>query len=111
MGTNPSTWRKPVVCSFYRPQDKTEPEYLGQLQTSLSRISVGAHTMIGGDFNLGDIDWNTESIKPHASSPASCKQLLTLAKDNFLDQMVTHPTRITEDNENILDLFITGESS
>ena len=99
------------VGSFYRPPDVTDVEYLDHLQTSLSRIPAGAHTWIGGDFNLGDIDWDTDSLKPYASSAGLCKRLLTITKDHFLDQLVTEPTRITENTENILDLFFCNNPS
>ena len=55
------------VGSFYRPPYVTDPDYLGQLETCLSRIPVGAHIRTGGNFNLCDIDWETDSIKPHAN--------------------------------------------
>ena len=44
------------IGSFYRPPDENDPGYLDQLQSCLSKIPTGAHTWIGGDFNLGDID-------------------------------------------------------
>ena len=72
---------------------------------------TGAHTWIGGDFNLGDIDWTTESVKQYANKPGTCHELLRISKDNFLDQVVFEPTRITEDTSNILDLFFTSNQS
>ena len=39
------------------------------------------------------------------------KKLLTISKDNFLDQMVTKPTRITEVTDNTLDLFFCNNPS
>ena len=56
------------VGSFYRPPDEKDPEYLGHLQTCLTRIPVGAHAWIGGDFNLGDINWETESVKQYSNN-------------------------------------------
>ena len=34
--------------------------------------------------------------------------MLTLAKDFYLDQMITEPTRITETTANTLELFYTS---
>ena len=48
------------IRPFYRPPDENDLSYLDQLQSCLSKIPTGAHTWIGGDFNLGDIDWTTE---------------------------------------------------
>ena len=47
-----------------------------------------------------DIIWEEES--------SISNQLLSIAKDSFLEQVVTEPTRITETTSNILDLFFTS---
>ena len=99
------------IGSFYRPPDENDSGYLDQLQSCLSKIPTGAHTWIGGDFNLGDIDWTTDSVKQYANKPGLCHQLLRISKDNFLDQLVLEPTRITEDTANILDLFFSNNQS
>ena len=99
------------VGSFYRPPDINDPEYINQINTYLSRIPVGAQSWIGGDFNLGDIDWEEDRAKPYASNSRLCQQLLTITKNHFLDQLVTEPTRITEDTENTLDLFFCNNST
>ena len=99
------------VGSFYRPPDEDKPDYLSRLQSSLSRIPAGAHGWLGGDFNLGDIDWSNECVRPYANDSGLCKQLLDISKDNFLDQLVLEPTRITEDTENTLDLFFSNNQT
>ena len=99
------------IGSFYRPPDENDLSYLDQLQSCLSKIPTGALTWIGGDFNHGDIDWTTESVKQYANKSGLCHQLLQISKDHFLDQMVLEPTRITEDTANILDLFFSNNQS
>ena len=99
------------IGSLYRPHDQNDPAYLDQLNTCLSRIPVGAHTWLGGDFNLGDIDWETETVKPNRHKSGLCHQLLKISKDHFLDQLVLEPTRITEDTGNTLDLFFSNNQS
>ena len=42
---------------------------------------------------------------------AQCQQLLNIAKDSFLEQVVTEPTRVTERSSNILDLFFTNNET
>ena len=64
--------------------------------------SNGAHLWLGGDFNLGDIDWKNECTTTYPTHGAQCRQLLTASKDAFLTQMVTEPTRITESSSSIL---------
>ena len=96
------------VGAFYRPPSATEPEYLDHLSSCLSRIPRGAHLWLGGDFNLGDIDWEDECPVPKAVNATQCPQLLSVVKDAFLEQMVSSPTRITEYSSNLLDLFLTN---
>ena len=98
------------IGSFYRPPDKTNPEYLQELQSIMRRIPTdkGAHLWLGGDFNLPDIIWEEESVVPYASYSSISNQLLSIAKDSFLEQIVAEPTRITETTSNILDLFFTS---
>ena len=106
------------IGSFYKPPDKDRPDkdrpdYLDQLQKYMSIIPTqnGAHLWIGGDFNLADIDWPNECDVPYPSHNAQCQKLLTIAKDAFLSQLVDEPTRITETNSNILDLFLTNNDT
>lgn len=57
--------RKLLISSFYRPQPNDKVS-LEQLNLSLSRITPNSRSVIlvGGDFNLGNIDWKTSSIIP-----------------------------------------------
>ena len=74
------------------------PQYLDKLYSFITRIPTanGAHLWIGGDFNLGDINWEKETVNEYATNGTQCNQLLTITKDTFLDQVVQEPTRVTE---------------
>ena len=96
------------VGAFYKPPSATDPDYLDNLSSCLSKIPRGAHLWLGGDFNLADIDWENECTVPQAANATQCSQLLSVVKDAFLDQIVSTPTRITEYTSNILDLFLTN---
>ena len=98
------------VGLFYRPPDKTDPEYLQHLQATLNRIPTdkGAHLWLGGDFN---INWEEECTTPHASNSTQSNQLLTIMRDSFLDQVVSKPTWITETISSTLDLFFTSNQT
>ena len=52
--------------------------------------------------------WLTSIGRRSVSNPAKCQQFLSIAKDNFLDQIVTEPTRTTETSFTTLDLFFTN---
>ena len=60
---------------------------------------------------MGDIDWETETVKPNPYKSGLYHQLLQISKDHFLDQLVLEPTRITEDTGNTLNLFFSNNQS
>ncbi|CAC5397146.1 unnamed protein product [Mytilus coruscus] len=99
--------------SFYKPPNKTDEDYLTHLGKSISRIrhSENCHLWLGGDFNLGGIDWNNYSIKQKAYNSKQCQQLIDICQDNYLEQVVTTPTHYTETSQSILDIFLTNNSS
>ena len=99
------------VAAFYRPPNIDSTDYLASLDNAISRIPPNAHVWLSGDFNLGDIDWAANCAKGPASKPRLCNQLLNIANDRFLQQVVTEPTRITETTSSTLDLFFTNNST
>ena len=108
------SWTKDLnIGSCNRPPDKHDNEYLEHLQSYLPRNPThnGGHLWLGGDFNLADIDWKEDNIKPHSLHGAQCQQFLSIAKDNFQDQVVTKPTRITETTSTTLDLIFTNNNT
>jgi hypothetical protein len=64
---------------------------------------------LGGDLNLPDISWNSDSvtIAGHQNPVSLNNTFLELVQDNHLEQVVTFPTR----HENTLDLFLTNRPS
>lgn len=59
-------------------------------------------TLIGGDFNLPDIDWPNNVIKSNSRDSDSCRTLLSIIQRNSLNQIVIEPTRETR----IFDLLL-----
>ena len=51
---------------------------------------------------LGDIDWQSSSIKPCCQHAPICEQLIEIANDHGLSQIVDKPTRTTSTISNIL---------
>ena len=98
-----------LVGAFYRVPDNKDLGYLENLRSSLARIntSKGTTVCLGGDFNLGDINWETRSVPPGSSKKAMSELIIEIADQFNLDQMVTEPTR----EDRILDLFLTNNPS
>jgi hypothetical protein len=94
-----------LVGAHYRPP-KSKDTILKDLDQSISKViskHKNAEIILGGDFNLGSIDWETLSTTTGGTDIAQCNYLLDLAQKHNLTQMVTEPTR----GENTLDLCFT----
>ena len=66
---------KPLhICSFYRsPSSGMNP--LCDLKNSFEKITQpGQNLVIAGDFNCGDVDWDSSKIKPDAYDRAPNKK-------------------------------------
>ena len=66
-----------------------------------------AHVWIGGDFNLPDVLWDTNTVPTGATDSAICHSAVQLALDTTLTQVVDRPTR----GKNTLDLLFTNRPS
>ena len=71
------------VCSFYQPPNNTDSAYIDALKDAVAHIDTSAdYVWIAGDFNLGDIDWQSSSIKPCCQHAPICEQLIEMANDH-----------------------------
>ena len=95
MGKTPSDL---YIGSFYRPPTITDDACLMHLEKSIERIRQNNNSQVwlGGDFNLGGIEWHNHSIKSKAQNTKQCKQLLDICQDNCLEQVVNEETHFTE---------------
>ena len=76
--------------------------YCNELENIKNRYK-NAVLWIGGDLNLPDIKWATNSVEVNQNTAGINNLFLDIAESCDLLQMVTHPTR----KEKTLDLFIT----
>ena len=96
---------KLVIGAFYRPPF-TDNEYLDNLCKAVDSVRQKhptAHFILGGDFNVGDVDWPTSSVPKGSQSAGICNQVVELAEDHSLTQVVTMPTRA----DRLLDILLT----
>ena len=95
-----------TIGAFYRPPDQKSPQYLGELRKSLSKLknSHKGNVWLAGDFNMGDIDWGNQTVQAGSPYKSICHQMIDLANEYNLSQLVTEPTR----KDSILDLFFTN---
>jgi len=92
------------VGSFYR-QPRTNLDYLKLLDSSIARLDEkNATVILGGDFNLPDIDWYNGIVRTDSSHPQLHNFFLDLMADRGLEQLVDKPTF----ERNTLDLLLTN---
>ena len=86
---------KLLIGSFYRPPN-SKSDYWDLIDQSIKNVSSTPHKFIVlGDFNTNFL-----------SNPSP--QLLDVINFNNLQQVVTHPTRITETSATLIDLVLTS---
>ena len=100
--------KKICVASYYRPPSD-DGTALDQLNISLSRLDKtnSSNIWVGGDFNLGNIDWSIPSFITGKPDAKQHHQLLDIIVDHNLHQVTDKPTR----NERTLDLLLMNNPS
>ena len=102
-----------VIIGVYRPPlapfDKFA-ECIASIQAFIDTIERATELYIAGDFNLPFVNWNTCAIDLGKSILLSDRQsaleLFDFMEVNFLQQMVSEPTR----KDNILDLIFSNNT-
>ena len=95
------------ILAIYRSPNSTVQNN-AELNTLISKVCQGDdnETIVVGDFNFPNINWNSVSTTKSIESPEYV--LLQTIQDNFLYQHVTAPTRQRgSDNPSILDLVFS----
>ena len=106
------TMRKPViVCCAYRPP-KSPKKYAELLSNDINFIMnikkyKASPFWIGGDWNLPDINWETNSITGHQYPKPINETFIDMMNVCNLEQIVDFPTR----NNNILDILFTNNTT
>ena len=97
--------------SFYRPPSDKLPtiEALEESLQKVSEVAGNRQIILGGDFNLPSIDWDTLTIKTPARDSKQCIRMLDIAHDHFLNQLVLEPTQYGPSSANTLDLLFASK--
>ena len=81
------------IGSIYRPPNDKDVT-LNDLDHVLKMNKTqNSHTIVGGDLNLGSIDWENGSVYESGQGSTYCNHLLEICKDHCLEQMVTDTNR------------------
>lgn len=102
--------KKPIILGcMYRPIDN-KVEYTKDLCNAVTDLYARLKDHIiwlGGDINLPDIDWKTDTITGHSYPVLKNQTYIDTFNHIGCEQMVNFPTR----NDNILDVFCTNRPS
>ena len=91
------------VGVFYRPP--TDRTCLENLQISHQKLqNTNSIVCLCGDFNLPDISWEDNSVKPGGNLVSASENLIEIVNEAGLTQMNSSPTR----EKNLLDLYFTN---
>ena len=95
------------IAAFYRPPNRTDDEYTNKASNEISDIKAKAKKniiLVGGDYNLPDIDWTNQTITNNQYPTKTNQAYLNIVADNGFEQIVDFPTR----KDNTLDLMLTS---
>lgn len=104
--------QKLVLGCFYRTPSGKPQQQLDGLETSLNAIQQKTKNnnkstiILGGDFNFGEIDWETETVEA-GKSKITPEKLIRILRDHHLTQLQREPTR----GDRVLDLMCTNKPS
>ena len=98
-----------IVGVFYRPPN-TGIDYMNGLCDSITQVvtqNQACPLWIGGDINLPDIDWETNSLIGYSTTRLINNTFIECLEHNNLDQIVSFPTR----GNKTLDILTTNRPS
>ena len=103
--------RKLYLGAYYHSPSGATAKQMEELETSLknlrkiTRNAPSKTSILGGDFNFKDIDWEDESVSDGASLKQASEKFISILHDNSLSQLQKQTTR----EGSILDLFIMNQ--
>ena len=109
-GTIKSGSKNIHIATYYRPPNRTDSDYLTSSVEEIANLKKKAKKnifVIGGDFNIPDIDWKNLTTSGSQYPKSTSKAFLDLISDNSLEQIVDFPTR----KDRILDIILTSHPS
>ena len=99
-----------TVAAYYRPPNRTDEAYLSKTNDEIALLRDKNKRnifLLGGDFNIPDINWATLQVEGSQYPNRVNQSFLDMTVVNSLEQIVTFPTR----KDKTLDLIFTSHPS
>ena len=96
-----------TVVAAYRTPTNSSQEGMNNILNYMDMLDRKGALWIGGDLNLPDIDWKSETVAGHQYASTISSTFIDKTRDLGLTQVVHKPTR----NNKILDIFLTNRPS
>ena len=103
--------KKVIIAAYYRPPNRTDIDYTSKSQEEFFKLRQKVKQnilIIGGDFNLPDIDWESETIVGNQYPHPVSQSLLDFVAEGNMEQQVDFHTR---KDKTTLDLILTTHPS
>ena len=117
--TSESVWAKLLIKGhspllvgcYYRRDADSSVEQVEELDKVLTHIdenynkNASCTILLGGDFNVPDIDWEVPAPRHCCQHKPMCARLIELTTEHHMEQIQRQPTRLG----NVLDLLFTNK--
>ncbi len=98
-----------LIGGIYRSPNCTSDNN-DNLNLFLKQLNMSSHTLICGDFNFPEINWNL--LTSSKSEEHKSTKFLTAVQDTFLFQQVDKPTHFRANQEpSLIDLILTNDEA
>ena len=85
-----------ILAAYYRPPNRTDSDYRIYSADEISSFRTSAKksiVILGGDFNIPDIDWKQMTTSGSQYLTKVNKIFLDITADNNFEQLVDFPTQ------------------
>ena len=112
-----SKMKKLILNVFYRPPSEQSESYRGEVNKEFEELfnknNKNTVIIIGGDLNLPDLDWSSNTITGNQYSNEINQTFLDISAEYGLEQIVDFPTRVDKrtGKESTLDVILTTHPS
>jgi hypothetical protein len=96
-----------TIGAYYQPPSNRTVSAIEVINTVLTSMNTDNHTILGGDFNAGDIDWETNMIRAGSDRKSLWESLISTLDEHHMEQLQREPTRMGA----VLDLFCNNRPS